>query len=67
VLDIGLDVLLRELAADQTLDVKDGPERVCRGLVLGGVTDESLIVGEGDIRGGDTVSCGWIVSCGLSC
>ena len=55
-LDVSLDVLLRELAADKTLDVEDGAERVGRSLVLGGVTNESLIIGEGDIRRGNTVS-----------
>lgn len=64
VLDIALDVLLRELAADQTLDVVDGLERVRCGLVLGGVSDESLILGEGDIRGGDTVSWGRLSAVG---
>lgn len=56
VLDVSLDVLLRELAADETLDVEDGPEGVGRSLVLGGVTDKSFIIGKGDIRGSNTVS-----------
>ena len=61
-LDIGLDILLRELAADEALDVEDGAEGVGGGLVLGGVSDEPLLIGEGDIRGGDTVSWKFNVS-----
>jgi hypothetical protein len=57
VLDIALDILLRELAADEALDVEDGPEGVRGGLVLGGVSDKTLVIGEGDVRGGNTVSC----------
>jgi hypothetical protein len=62
VLDILLDVRLRELAANQALDVEDGPEGVRGGLVLGGVSDQPLLIGEGHIRGGDTVSCEATVS-----
>ncbi len=39
-LDIRLNVLLDKLATDQALDVEDGVEGVCRGLVLGSVSDE---------------------------
>jgi hypothetical protein len=63
VLDVALDVLLRELAADQTLDAVDGLEGVRRGLVLGGVSDKSLFLGESDVGGGDAVSWRWTVSC----
>jgi hypothetical protein len=63
VLDVALDVHLRELAADQTLDAVDGLEGVRGGLVLGGVSDKSLLLGEGDVGGGDTVSWRWTVSC----
>ena len=56
VLDVGLDVLLRELSANETLDIVDGVEGVGGGLVLGGVSDKALVLGEGDIRGGNTVS-----------
>jgi hypothetical protein len=62
VLDVLLDITLRELAANQALDVENGPEGVRRGLVLGGVSDQPLLIGEGDIRGGDTVSCEATVS-----
>lgn len=55
-LDVLLDVLIRELAADETLDVEDGSVGVGRSLVLGGVTNKSFLIGEGDIRRGNTVS-----------
>ena len=42
--------------SESSLDVKDGPGRVGGVLVLGGVTDQAFLVGEGDIRRGDTVS-----------
>ena len=56
VLDVILDILVRELATDETLDVEDGSVGVGRSLVLGGVTNKSLLIGEGDIRRGNTVS-----------
>lgn len=46
--NILLDLLLVELATDQSLDVEDGSRRIGGVLVLGGVTDQSLFVGEGD-------------------
>lgn len=69
VLDVGLDILLLELATDQTprmpvstcsllkcycsrgclLDIVDGVVRVRCGLVLGGVTDKTLLLREGHI------------------
>lgn len=39
-----------------SLDIEDGVGGVSGGLVLGGVTDESLLLGECDVRWGDTVS-----------
>lgn len=39
-----------------SLDVKDGPGRVGGVLVLGGVTNQALLISEGDIRRSDTVS-----------
>lgn len=57
-LDISLDILLGELAANETLDIVDGVERVRGGLVLGGVSDKALVLGKGDVRGGNTVS--WV-------
>ena len=41
----------RELASDQTLGVEDGVVGVHGDLVLGGVTNETLGVGEGDKEG----------------
>lgn len=38
------------------LDVEDGALRVGGVLVLGGVTDETFLISEGDVRGSDTVS-----------
>lgn len=65
VLEIVLEVLLVELAANKTpkrlagvwvvigsqhvLDVVDGVGGVGGGLVLGGVTDEALVLGKGDV------------------
>jgi hypothetical protein len=60
VLEIQLDISLRELAANETLDVEDGVVGVRGGLVLGGVSDESLLIGEGNVGGGDTVSCEYV-------
>ena len=55
-LDVLLDIALRELATNQTLDIPDGVGRVGGSLVLGCVSDQTLILGEGDVRWGNTVS-----------
>mmetsp|Transcript_21737 Transcript_21737/g.52312 ORF Transcript_21737/g.52312 Transcript_21737/m.52312 type:complete len:249 (-) Transcript_21737:104-850(-) len=47
---------VRKLAADQALHVEDGVLWVHDALVLGGVADEALIVGEGNPRRGDAVT-----------
>jgi hypothetical protein len=47
-----------------SLDVEDRVVRVGGGLVLGGVTDEALLIGEGDVGGSDTVTCRESVSMG---
>jgi hypothetical protein len=48
-LDIALDLSVRELATDQTLGGEEGVLRVDNGLALGGNTDETLaILGETD-------------------
>lgn len=56
VLEVLLDVLLVKLASDKTLGIEDSVASVLRSLVLGGVSDKALLVGEGDPRGGDTVA-----------
>lgn len=38
------------------LDIENSVGRVRGGLVLGGVTNKALLIGEGDIRGGNSVS-----------
>ena len=49
VLDIGLDFSIAELATNETLRVEDSVVGVHRDLVLRGVADQPLIVGEGDV------------------
>jgi hypothetical protein len=53
VLHIRLDLGVGELAADEALGIEDGVGGVHGDLVLGGITDQALGVGEGDEgRGG---------------
>jgi len=49
VLDVLLDLGIVETAADKTLSVEDGRVRVHGSLILGCVTNESLLGGEGDV------------------
>mmetsp|Transcript_11284 Transcript_11284/g.24805 ORF Transcript_11284/g.24805 Transcript_11284/m.24805 type:complete len:226 (-) Transcript_11284:146-823(-) len=54
---VRLDRLVREVTSDKTLDIKDGVLGVDGGLILGGITDETLsVVHEGDVGRGDTVT-----------
>ena len=50
-LHIGLNLSVIELAADETLGVEDGVVGVHRDLVLGGIANQPLAVGERDIGG----------------
>jgi hypothetical protein len=56
VLHVGLDLGVGELAPDQTLGVEDGVVGVHGDLVLGGISDETLRVVEGNVRRGGTVT-----------
>ena len=51
VLDVGLDFSITELATDEALRVEDGVVRVHGDLILGGITDQTPVVGEGHTRG----------------
>ncbi|TIA20341.1 hypothetical protein D6C80_02412 [Aureobasidium pullulans] len=51
-LDILLDGGVIESTTDQTLDIEDGVGGVHGGLVLGGLTDQTLLSSEGDERRG---------------
>ena len=50
VLHVILNASIVELATDETLGIEDGVVGVHGDLVLGGISDETLRVGEGDIR-----------------
>mmetsp|Transcript_7566 Transcript_7566/g.19588 ORF Transcript_7566/g.19588 Transcript_7566/m.19588 type:complete len:663 (-) Transcript_7566:132-2120(-) len=55
-LDVVLDGGVAELAANEALGIEDGVGGVHGHLVLGGITNQALAVGEGDIRGRSTVA-----------
>ena len=56
VLDIGLNLGVAELASDETLRVEDGVVGVHGDLVLGGITNQTLGVGEGNEGWGGPVA-----------
>ena len=56
VLSIGMNLSIAELATNETLSVEDGVVRVHDDLVLGSITNQSLPLTKGDIRGGGTVT-----------
>ena len=56
VLDIGLNLGVAELASNETLRVEDGVVGVHRDLVLRGVADEALGVGERYVGGRGAVA-----------
>jgi len=49
---ISLDILVLELSADESLGIEDSVGGVSSDLGLGGISNESLVFGEGDVRGG---------------
>jgi hypothetical protein len=49
---IFLDKFVLELTSDESLGIEDGVGRVSGDLGLGGISDETLIFSEGDVRGG---------------
>ena len=51
-LDVSLDGLLGEFSTDKSLSIEDGVSWVSGSLILGGITDESLLVSEGDVGWG---------------
>lgn len=55
-LHVGLDLCVGKLASNEALGVEDGVVGVHGDLVLGGITDETLVVGESDVGGGGAVS-----------
>merc|ERR1711963_1007132 len=55
-LHVALNGLVVELASNQPLRVEDSVGRVHRNLVLGGVPDQPLSVGEADVGGGCSVA-----------
>jgi len=56
VLHVFLDDRVIEFPADQPLGVEDGIAGILGNLVLGGVADESFVVGESDIGGSGSVA-----------
>mmetsp|Transcript_17846 Transcript_17846/g.25137 ORF Transcript_17846/g.25137 Transcript_17846/m.25137 type:complete len:127 (+) Transcript_17846:1651-2031(+) len=54
---VGLNRLVREVASNKTLNIKDSVFRVDGGLILGGITDKTVtIFHKGNVRRGNTVT-----------
>ena len=56
VFHIRLDNGIIEFPADESLGIKNGVMWIFSGLIFGGITDESLSFGEGDIRWSGSVT-----------
>lgn len=55
-LDVILDSLVRILASDESLGIEDSVLGVPGDLGFGGISDETLILGEGHVGGGGVKS-----------
>lgn len=53
---IFLDNIVFEFSSDQSFGIEDGVHGVFGDLIFGGVSDHSFFIGEGNIRGGGSVS-----------
>jgi len=56
VLHVLLDIWVIETSTNESLGVEDGVSGVHGGLVLGGISDQSLTLGESDVRRGGSVT-----------
>lgn len=61
-LHVLLDIWVIEASTNESLGVEDGVSGVHGGLVLGGISDQSLTLGESDVRRGGSVTLVYIVS-----
>jgi len=55
-LHVLLDIWVIETSTNESLGVKDSVSGVHGGLVLGGISDQSLTLGESDVRRGSSVT-----------
>ena len=55
-LHVLLDIWVIETTTNESLGVEDGVSGVHGGLVLGGISDQSLTLGESDVRRGGSVT-----------
>ena len=61
-LHVLLDIWVIETSTNESLGVEDGVSGVHGGLVLGGISDQSLTLGESDVRRGGSVTLVCIIS-----